>query len=171
MSSRKDVTFYFLGKDTPSGTPIGAPHSRDMTATGSHNHFYSLRGAHPQGKANLKRVGSLLQSPTVHPLSRLWRQLPLHRGAFFSVPSALTSIFTALSLQASGRGVPPPLHAKSILRPAPHPATSWPPSPKGRHFFLRRAILPCPILNFLQFPGICTKIPHSGAFLFWIPIV
>ena len=126
MSSRKDVTFYFLGKDTPSGTPIGAPHSRSMTATGSHEYFYSLRGAPPQGKANLRRVGSLLQSPTVHPLSRLWRQLPLHRGAFFSVPSALTSIFTALSLQASGRGVPPPLHAKSILRPAPHPATSWP---------------------------------------------
>ena len=137
-----------------------------MTATGSHNHFYSLRGAHPQGKANLKRVGSLLQSPTVHPLSRLWRQLPLHRGAFFSVPSALTSIFTALSLQASGRGVPPPLHAKSILRPAPHPATSWPPSPKGRHFF------PPPgnsALSYPQFSAIPRKMhgnPPFGGFSF-----
>ena len=65
MSSRKDVTFYFLGKDTPSGTPMGAPHSRDMTATGSHNHFYSLRGAHPPGEGLTQkyRAGSSEESP------------------------------------------------------------------------------------------------------------
>ena len=34
------------------------------------------------------------------------RQLPLHRGAFFSVPAAFASIYHALALPPSGRGVP-----------------------------------------------------------------
>ena len=34
----------------------------------------------PQGKANPRQVGSLLQSPTVHPLRHLRCHLPLHAG-------------------------------------------------------------------------------------------
>ena len=39
------------------------------------------RTTFPQGKAFLRRVGTLLQHPTVHPLRPLRCHLPLHRGA------------------------------------------------------------------------------------------
>ena len=86
---------------SPDGLP---PCSSGMTATGSHAYFYSLRGAQPQGegfgrccidspyrpssgpfgatfpqgKANPRQVGSLLQSPTVHPLraTQAWPTSP-----------------------------------------------------------------------------------------------
>ena len=52
-----------------------------------------------------------------------WPVTPSPPGeGIFSVPSAPASIFTAQISQVSGRGMPPPLHTKSILRPAPHPA-------------------------------------------------
>ena len=38
------------------------------------------RDTFPQGKAALRRVGSLLQNPTVHPLRHLRWHLPLHAG-------------------------------------------------------------------------------------------
>ena len=52
-----------------------------MTATGSHVHFYSLRGAQPPGEG------------------------------YFSVPAVPTPIFTALTLPPSGRGMPRPYSA------------------------------------------------------------
>ena len=66
----------------PQGKAIFAPRrnfSRGMTATGSHVHFYSLRGAQPPGEG------------------------------YFSVPAVPTSIYTDQMPQDSGRGVPPPL--------------------------------------------------------------
>ena len=63
---------------TPSVCPKGQPLSSGMTATGSHNHFYSLRGAQPPTQG---------------------RQTP--RRKFFR--------------NSCGRGMPPPLHSKTIL--------------------------------------------------------
>ena len=112
---------------SPDGLP---PCSSGMTATGSHVHFYSLRGAQPQGegfglckplaptaphpagimipatfpqgKASLKRVGTLLQPPTVHPLRHLRCHLPLHAGRLTPCRFCVWN--------PSGRGMPPPLH-------------------------------------------------------------
>ena len=52
-----------------------------MTATGSHEYFYSLRGAQPPGEG------------------------------FFSVPAAPTPIFAAQVTLPGGRGVPRPYSA------------------------------------------------------------
>ena len=61
-----------------------------MTATGSHVHFYSLRGAQPPGEG------------------------------YFSVPAVPTSIYTAQMPQDSGRGVPPPLLRPTWRFTTPH---------------------------------------------------
>ena len=98
---------------SPDGLP---PCSSGMTATGSHAYFYSLRGAQPQGegfgrccidspyrpssgpfgatfpqgKANPRQVGSLLQSPTVHPLraTQAWPTSPYTPGGLRLANSA-----------------------------------------------------------------------------------
>ena len=124
---------------SPDGLP---PCSSGMTATGSHVDFYSLRGAQPQGegfglceplaptaphpagimipatfpqgKASLRRVGTLLQPPTVHPLS-----LPLQADSSPYTPGAIHPAGSAYESQRAGHAAP--LHAKTILRPAPTP--------------------------------------------------
>ena len=44
----------------------------------------------------------------------------------FPSPGSLNVDFTVLATLAGGRGMPPPLHAITMLHPAPHPAPSGP---------------------------------------------
>ena len=49
-------------------------HSKMILPTAPHPSRAKARATFPQGKASLRRVGTLLRHPIVHPLSRLWRQ-------------------------------------------------------------------------------------------------
>ena len=62
-----------------------------MTATGSHEYFYSLRGAQPPGEGIPQKVGTPLRRLTVHPppSHASVAHLTLHAGRLFFVPSAL----------------------------------------------------------------------------------
>ena len=73
------------GASRPSSVSANAePLRNGMTATGSHEYFYSLRGAQPPGEGIPQRDGTLLRRPTVHPLSH---------GVAVTAPPAQGSLF------------------------------------------------------------------------------
>ena len=100
---------------SPQGEGFGL--CEPLAPTAPHPAGIMIPTTFPQGKASLKRVGTLLQPPTVHPLRHLRCHLPLH--AVRLTPRRFCV------WNPSGRGMPP-LHAKTILHPAPTPAPLFP---------------------------------------------
>ena len=83
MSRYKIATFDLIRHAfgvTPSPQGEGFGLCKPATPTAPHPSRAKARATFPQGKAALRRVGSLLQNPTVHPLRHLRWHLPLHAG-------------------------------------------------------------------------------------------
>ena len=125
-------------KASPGGWCSAQRIKRDMTAGGSHT-FSAL------AQLSLRLMRSKLKIITISWCKLVTFDLIRHGlrpvtpsppGEGFSLSRrASASIFTSQISQVSGRGMPPPLHAKSIVPTAPHPAALRPPSPGGRPFF------------------------------------
>ena len=109
-----------------------------------------LCGHLPPGEGIPQKDGTLLLRPTVHPLraTQAWPTSPYTPGGFPQEPLLRTSNGRTLPLsrltachlplrgrqglacfcvrKSSGRGMPPPLHAKSSVPTAPHPSRLTP---------------------------------------------
>ena len=91
------------GPDEVEGHRFVTAHG-DSRSLRPHQSQLTLRQLLLQEKPFLRSTGPVAQSQ--------W--LPLHRGTYVSPVSAYGI--------RCGRGMPPPLHAGTILRPAPHPS-------------------------------------------------
>ena len=97
LSGRQGTVLRQTASRPSSVTPNGVPLRNGMTATGSHEYFYSLRGAQPPGEGIPQKDGTLLRRPTVHPL-----RLPERAATSPYTPGGLRHSVSAYRIRAGG---------------------------------------------------------------------